>query len=346
MADPRFFRRSGPHRLGDLADLVQATLEGDPDILIEDVASLAAAGPGDIAFFDHRRYLPDLAATNAAAIVVKVANAGHVPLDKARLVAKDPQLAMALIATRFYPDEVPGNGVPDCEVSTGAHVHRSATLGEGVQVEAGAVVQEGASIGPGALVAANAVIGRNVVVGAGSRIGAGATLSHCLIGERVVIHPGTRIGQDGFGFAMGATHHKVPQLGRVVIEDDVEIGANTTIDRGSGSDTVIGRGTKIDNLVMIAHNVRIGAHCIIVAQSGISGSATVGHHSVLAAQSGIAGHLTVGPMVQLAARTGVIEDLPGGGIYGGAPAVPVAEWRRQVVATRMLGKRKKKGEAP
>ncbi len=346
MADLRFFDRAGPHRLGDLAELVQATLEGDAEFMIEDVASLQAAGPSDISFFDHRRYAPDLAATQAAAVVVKPANAEQVPAGKARLLVRDPQLAMALISARFYPAELPGGDLPrQRKIAAGAHVDPSARLGEGVQVAAGAVIEAGAELGAGVRVAANAVIGPNVRIGADSRIGAGATLSHCLIGERANIHPGVRIGQDGFGFAMGAVHHKVPQLGRVVVEDDVEIGANSTIDRGSGSDTVIGRGSKIDNLVMIAHNVRIGAHCIVVAQSGISGSSTVGNHSVLAAQTGVAGHLSIGARVQLAARSAVKEDLPEDGVYGGAPAVPIAGSRRQVASIRMLGKRKKKGDA-
>ena len=344
MADPRFFHRHGPHRLGDLAELAQAQLDGDPDLPIEDVGSLATAGPSDISHFDHRRFLPELAATKAVAIVAKVASADHIPAGKARLLVKDPQLAMALIAARFYPDEIPGGDLPAPAVAAGAHVDPTATLGQGVQIGAGAVVEEGVVLGAGAHVAATAVVGRNVQIGAGSRIGAGATLSHCLIGERVVIHPGVRIGQDGFGFAMGAVHRKVPQLGRVVIEDDVEIGANTTIDRGSGSDTFVGRGTKIDNLVMIGHNVHIGAHCIIVAQCGISGSAWLSDHDVLAAQVGISGHVVVGPRVQLAARSAVIEDLAGDAIYGGAPAVPVGEWRRQIASIKMLGKRKKKGE--
>ncbi|WP_159713028.1 UDP-3-O-(3-hydroxymyristoyl)glucosamine N-acyltransferase [Geminicoccus flavidas] len=346
MADPRFFDRSGPFRLGQLAALVQAELVGDPDLLVEDVASLAAAGPADLAFFDHRRYLADLAATAAGAVVCKPAMAERVPAGKARVLVRDPQLAMAIIAAAFYPDEVPGAApLGEGRIEAGAHVAPDAKLGRGVQIAVGAVVQPGAELGDGVRIEPAAVVGRNVRIGAGSRIGAGASLSHCLVGERVLIHPGVRIGQDGFGFAMGASHHKVPQLGRVVIEDDVEIGANTTIDRGSGSDTVIGRGSKIDNLVMIAHNVRIGAHCIIVAQSGISGSVTIGDHCVLAAQSGVAGHLVLGPRVQLAARGAVTDDLPADSIYGGAPAVPITEWRRQVASIRMLGKRKKKGEA-
>ena len=203
MADPRFFHRTGPCRLGDLAELAQATLEGDPDIQIEDVASLVLAGPSDIAYFDHRRFLPDLLGSKAAAVVAKATLADQIPVGKARLLVKDPQLAMALIAAKFYPDEIPGGERREPAVAAGAHVDPTASLGAGVQIEAGAVIGAGVVLGAGAYVASTAVLGRNIEVGAGSRIGAGATLSHCLIGERVVIHPGVRIGQDGFGFAMG-----------------------------------------------------------------------------------------------------------------------------------------------
>lgn len=346
MADSRFFDRAGPARLDELAGLVQASLEGDGDLLIEDVASLRLAGPADLSFFDHRRFEADLAATRAVAIVTKPAHAERIPAGKSRLLVRDPQLAMALIAARFYPGELAGGTRrATSQIAPGAHVDPAARLGKGVRIASGAVVEAGADLADGVEVAANAVVGRNVQIGADSRIGAGATLSHCLLGARVVIHPGVRIGQDGFGFAMGAVHRKVPQLGRVLIEDDVEIGANSTIDRGSGADTVIGQGSKIDNLVMIAHNVRIGAHCIVVAQSGISGSSSIGDHSVLAAQVGVTGHLSIGPRVQLAARSAVIEDLPADSIYGGAPAVPIGEWRRQMASIRMLGKRKKTGDA-
>jgi len=195
-------------------------------------------------------------------------------------------------------------------------------------------------LGDGCRIGANAVVGRRCILGPGCRIGPGASVAYALVGARTIVHAGARIGQDGFGFALGVEHGKVPQLGRVLVGDDVEIGANTTIDRGALGDTVIGSGTKIDNLVQIAHNVVVGEHCVIVAQSGIAGSAALGHHVVFGGQCAVNGHVTIGSGARLAARTGAIGDLDGDTDYGGAPAVPAQEWRRQLVAIRRLGRRR------
>jgi UDP-3-O-[3-hydroxymyristoyl] glucosamine N-acyltransferase len=275
--------------------------------------------------------------------LIREAHAGRLPGDVARLLTATPYHGYARIAAAFYPDAAAPDPdhPPVAELAPGALLDAGATLGEGCRVAVGAVVEAGARLGARCRIAANAVIGEGVVLGSDCVIGPGATLNHCLVGDRVIIHAGVRIGQDGFGFALGERGHlKVPQIGRVLIGDDVEIGANTTIDRGSGPDTVIGRGCKIDNLVMIAHNVRLGEDCVVVAQCGISGSTAIGDASVLAAQVGITGHLTVGPRVQLAARSAVIRDLPGGQTYGGTPAVPIRQWRRQIAAIMRLGRRK------
>ncbi|MGF1476933.1 MAG: UDP-3-O-(3-hydroxymyristoyl)glucosamine N-acyltransferase [Geminicoccaceae bacterium] len=334
MADPRFFQRSGPFALGELAAAAGITLEKGADKSISDVAPLGEAGGDELTFFDNRKYRSALADTRAAACVIRPADAGLLPDHVTALVTEEPYLAYARIAKRFYPAPA-----PEHDVSAGALVDDQATLGNPVSVAPGAVIDAGAEIEPEVTIGANAVIGKGVKVGRGTRIAAGATLSHCIVGQRCIIHPGVRIGQDGFGFAMGAAHEKVPQLGGVVIGDDVEIGANSTVDRGSGPDTVIGNGCKIDNLVMIAHNVRLGDHCIVVAQSGISGSTTLEHHVIVAAQCGITGHLTIGAGARLSARTAVIRDIKGGQDYGGAPAIPMEEFRRQIVAVRRLGRR-------
>jgi UDP-3-O-[3-hydroxymyristoyl] glucosamine N-acyltransferase len=348
MADPRFFRARGPFSLAELASLAEAELgRGDPAQLIHDVAPLESAGPGHITFLDNPKYIDAARATRAAACVIRPDLVDRLPAEAAALLSQQPYRSYARIATAFYPDA----GVPTplqprvADISAHAVIDPDASVGIDCQIAAGAVIEAGAVVGARCQIDANAVIGRGVVLGQDCVIGAGATLSHCIVGDRVIIHPGVRIGQDGFGFAMSRSGHvKVPQIGRVLIEDDVEIGANSTIDRGSGPDTVIGRGCKIDNLVMIAHNVQLGPGCIVVAQSGISGSTRIGAGSVLAAQVGVTGHLTLGEGVQLAARAAATRDLPGGEIYGGAPAVPIRQWRRQMAMIHRFGKRK--GEAP
>lgn len=343
MADPRFFDRAGPFTLAALASRCGATLGpgADPDLLLIDVAPLDQAGEGQLSFLDNRKYVEAFQASKATACVVHPALADKAPASMALLVSGKPYRSYALCAQAFYP--VPAaTGL----ISPAAHVDPTATLAEGVEVAAGAVVEAGAWIGARTRIAANAVVGRNVRIGADSVIGACASLSHCLIGDRVTIYPGARIGQDGFGFAMDVTGHvRVPQLGRVIIEDDVEVGANVTIDRGAGPDTVIGKGCMIDNLVQIGHNVTLGAGCVIVAQSGISGSTKFDHHAVLAAQAGVAGHLTIGAGARIAAQSGVMRDVPPMTEVFGTPAQPKRQYFRQVaMMTRMAQGKSGRGD--
>lgn len=344
MADARFFRPRGPFALADLAKAADAELVGgDPSCLIDDVAPLDGATSTQITFLDNAKYLAQAQTTRAAACLIQPELMDRLPEDVARLLTERPHRGYAQVAAMFYPDAAAptSNHPPRADLATAAMIAPGATLGSGCQVAAGAVIAVGAEVGPRCRIGANAVVGQGVCLGPDTVIGAGASLSHCIVGARVVIHPGVRIGQDGFGFALAADGHvKVPQIGRVVIGDDVEIGANTTIDRGSGPDTVIGAGCKIDNLVMIAHNVQLGPGCVVVAQAGISGSTKIGAGSVIAAQVGITGHLTIGPGVRLAARCAVTRDLQGGEAYGGTPAVPIRQWRRQVAAINRLGRRK------
>jgi UDP-3-O-[3-hydroxymyristoyl] glucosamine N-acyltransferase len=328
MADPRFFTVAGPFALKDLAQIAQASLApgADPNALIRDVAPLEAAGPGELSFLDNRKYADAFAKSRAGACCVRPEDAKDAPAGMALLVTPLPYKAYALAAQAFYP-AAKGAGL----VSPAAHVDPTAQIGHGTDIAPGAVVLEGARIGRRCRVGANAVIGAGVEIGDDTEVGPNASLTHCLIGSRVLIYPGVRIGQDGFGFAIDPKGHvRVPQLGRVLVEDDVEIGANSTIDRGAGPDTVIGRGTMIDNLVQIGHNVTLGPGCVIIAQAGISGSTKLDHHVVLAAQAGLTGHLKIGAGARIAAQSGVMRDVEPGAEVGGSPAVPMRQWLRQV----------------
>jgi UDP-3-O-[3-hydroxymyristoyl] glucosamine N-acyltransferase len=338
MADRRFFKVGGPFSLRQLAEVTGASLaEGaDPDVLITDVAPLTAAGPGQLSFLDNRKYVDAFAASRAGAAVVHPDLAGRAPAGMALLLSKTPYKAYALAAQAFYPTPR-GSG----RVHGAAVVDPTATLGADCDVGPGAVIEAGVCLGARCRVAANAVIGENAVLGDDCTVGANASLSHCLIGARVVIYPGARIGQDGFGFAMDrAGHVRVPQLGRVVIGDDVEVGANATIDRGAGPDTVIGSGTMIDNLVQIGHNVEIGAGCVVIAQAGISGSTKLGDFAILAAQGGIAGHLTIGAGARIAAQSGVMRDVGPREEVMGSPAFPIKQHFRQVALLQRMARGK------
>ncbi|GAB5388558.1 MAG: UDP-3-O-(3-hydroxymyristoyl)glucosamine N-acyltransferase [Alphaproteobacteria bacterium] len=336
MADPRFFERHGPFTAGQLAEIAGAELFGatvDPDLRFDDVAPLTEAQAAHLSFLDNPKYLPDFKASKAGLVLCKPDMVDKAPEGMALLVSEAPYRGYALCAQAFYP--VPR---PQSFVSTGAHVHDTAELAPGCEIAAGAVIEAGAKLGASVRVAANAVIGPNVEIGDGSEIGACASLSHCVIGERVRIYPGVRIGQDGFGFAFDPRGHvRVPQLGRVIVEDDVEIGANVTIDRGAGPDTVIGAGTMIDNLVQIGHNVKIGRGCVLIAQSGVAGSAEMQDFSVLAAQSGIAGHITIGMGARIGGQSGVMRDVPAGQDMIGSPAMPSREyWRYQTTLKKLV----------
>ncbi len=343
MADQRFFDREGPLSLGELASRIEATVhEGsDESILIADVAPLDAAGPDEIAFLDNPKYVAAFEATKARACIVGRKFIDRAPPGIALLVSDQPYRSYALAAQCFYPNSCrPLDTFGEAaQVSPAAHVHSSAKVGEGATIEPGAVVSAKCEIGAGAVISSCAVITKGTTIGRESYIGPGATISHAHIGDRVIVHAGVRIGQDGFGFAMGLpTHEKIPQLGRVIIQDDVEIGANTTIDRGAGPDTIIGAGTKIDNLVQIGHNVVIGQGCIIVAQCGLSGSGELGDYVALGARVGTIGHIKIGDGVQIASRSSVIHDIPAGQRWGGTPAKPVREWQREVIALQRMAK--------
>jgi UDP-3-O-[3-hydroxymyristoyl] glucosamine N-acyltransferase len=339
MADVRFFNRSEPITLAQIAVLSGAQLHDllKGEQLVYDVSPLDRATGSDVGFLDNTKYIQSFIESAAGACFVRAKHVDVAPKAMALLISEDPYRSYALTAQYFYPF-VP----PVSDISPYAVIDPTASVGKNCSIGPGAFLGRGVVVGDDCIVGANAVLADGVQVGAGTRVGALSSLSHTIIGERVVIHRGVHIGQDGFGFAMGRGGHiKVPQLGRVVIENDVEIGAGTCIDRGTGPDTLIGEGSKIDNLVQIGHNVQIGKHCVIVAQVGIAGSARVGDGTVIGGQVGIAGHLKVGSGVRLAAKSGVMNDLPNGASYGGYPAIPIKDWHRQTVAVSRLIKHKK-----
>lgn len=339
MADPRFFTRASFFTLGELAAMTGSDIHGgaDASMVIEDVAPLDKAGAHVISFFENVKYKDSFRASQAAACFVSPKSVIHAPEGMALLVSANPYKAYARAAAAFYPEDKPEAGIDPRAI-----VHDTARIGDGTTIEAGAIIKEGAVIGQDSWIESGAVIGRNVELGAGCRIGVNATLSHCVLGARVRIYTGARIGQDGFGFAIDPSGHvKVPQLGRVMIGDYCEIGANTTIDRGAGPDTVIGQGTWIDNLVQIGHNVKIGRGCIIVSQVGISGSTELGDFVALGGQAGVAGHLKIGTGARVAAQSGVMRDVPAGEEQMGYPAIPLKQFLRQATVVGKLVKNKK-----
>lgn len=336
MADPRFF--GAPHRqmLGDLALACGAACPPEAvGVEIADVAPLDRAGPGALSFAEDRASLAGLAESTAQAVFVPKSAPATGP-GPVRLSCAVPRLAFARACALIYPEPglVPG-------IHPTAVIAADAEISPGVRIDAYAVIDAGARIEAGAWIGPQVSVGPAVVVGADTRIGAGASLSHCLIGVQCLIHPGVRIGQRGFGFVPGAEGLvKVPQLGRVIIEDYVEIGANSTIDRGGQRDTVIGRGTVIDNLVQIGHNVRVGQGCVIVAQTGISGSCVLGDRVMVGGQAGIADHLTIGTGAQIAAQSGVMRNVAPGAVVMGSPALPNKEFLRGVAWLSRQAQRK------
>ncbi len=338
MADPRFFTVAGPFTVGEIARRTGAAVAGSAlaGRILVDVAPLDSAGPDELSFLDNPKYLDVLRRTRAGAAFVHPDRAAAAPPDLTLLVTPAPYRAYAVAAQAFYPEPPPPPGIAPSAV-----VDPSAQLGEGCAVEAGAVIGARVVIGREALVGAHAVIGPGCVLGDRVRLGPHASLSHCIVGARVRIYPGARIGQDGFGFAPDpAGYVKVPQLGRVIVGDDVEIGANTTIDRGAGPDTVIGAGTMIDNLVQIGHNVEVGRGCVLVAQIGISGSTQLGDFVMIGGQVGLAGHLRIGKGARIAAQSGVMRDVAPGEAVAGSPAVPIRDHHRQVLQLQRLAAKK------
>ncbi len=339
MNHPGFFDIAGPFTLAEIAAATQSEVK-DPTAAartLVGVQPLSEASPQHLSFFDNRKYLPQLMETKAGGCLVAAQFADRVPSSTVALVTKSPYRAFALALALFYPEAMRSKAAAG---GAEERISPSAVIEDGAEIEPGAVIGPEARIGRGTRIAAGAVVGYRVTIGRGCYIGPLVSVVHALIGDRVILHPGVRIGQDGFGFAMGAQGHlKVPQIGRVIIQDDVEIGANSTVDRGALKDTIIGEGTKIDNLVQIGHNVVIGRHCVIVGQVGISGSTELGDYVVMGGQSGAVGHIKIGNGAQIAGGSHPKDDVPPGAVMAGTPARPFKQWAREVAAISRLANR-------
>jgi UDP-3-O-[3-hydroxymyristoyl] glucosamine N-acyltransferase len=308
------------------------------DRRITGIAPLDRAGPSDLCFLDSAKFAARASICEAGACLTLERLAPLLPRSVSPLCVDAPYRAFVEVSRKLYPDALRPSSLFEAHgVSAGAVVHPTARLENGVMVDPGAVIGPRAEIGAATVIGPGTVVGPNVHIGRDCAIGPNVSIVHALIGDRVIIHPGCRIGQDGFGYLMGAAGHvKIPQIGRVIVQDDVEIGANTTIDRGAMSDTVIGEGTKIDNLVQIAHNVLIGRHCVLASQTGISGSAVIEDNVVTGGQVGIADHVTIGAGVALGAQSGVMHDIPAGARWFGTPAKPIREYFREILTLERL----------
>ncbi len=336
MADPRFFDNTGPYRLEELAR-AGGTAAPDTDaagIVIHDVASIDASHPFAITFVANKPALNRAGPFKAAAIICQPELAATLRERAPVLEAKDPSAAFSRVAHFFYPRAMHALGAnPNAAVDPSAHI------AIGVTLEPGVVIGPDAEIGPGTHVGANSVIGRGVAIGRDCFIGSNVSIVAAYLGDGVIVHAGARIGQDGFGFNSGpAGHLKVPQLGRVIVQDNVEIGANCTIDRGALGDTVIGEGTKFDNLVHIAHNDIIGRHVLMAAQAAVAGSTIIGDYVAMGGQAGLGPHMKVGPAARIAGGSMAQTDLEGGIDYCGIPAIPIRDFLRTVRFMRKVSK--------
>lgn len=341
MADSRFFKKPAPVSITEIVDLTGAQVHIKDGQSVEmshsfdDVAPLDRAASNEVSFLDNVKYADIFTQTKAGACFIKSKFIERAPKDTILFVSDDPYTAYAILANHLYqtPPHQPA-------IAPNTTVAPSATIGGNVRLDSGVSIGENATIGNNTHIGANTVIDDGVVIGDNCQIGALCSISHSVIGDHVKLHRGIHIGQDGFGFAPSKTGIiKVPQLGRVMIGNHVEIGSGTCIDRGAGPDTTIGNHCKIDNLVQIGHNVQIGNYAIIVSQAGLAGSSIIGDGAMIGGQVGLSGHISIGAGAKVAAKSGVMHNIPPGSTYGGAPAIPIKEWHRQTVAITKLTKK-------
>lgn len=335
MEHPGFFEKAGPFTLKEICEHLEIDLPvgADAAASINGPASLATAASSEIAFFEDRKLLKAYKVSTAGYCLTTEGDAKNAPQGQVSLITKQPHKNFVKILKLFYPTSVKSQTT----ALTKEPIDPTAELEEGVLIEPGVIIGPEVQIGKGTRISAGAVIGYRCTIGRNCHIGPNAVITNSLIGNDVTIHAGAAIGQDGFGYIMGAGgHEKVPQIGRVIIQDKVEIGANTTIDRGALTDTIIGEGTKIDNLVQIGHNVIIGCHSVIVSLTGLSGSTKLGNYVVMGGQTGTVGHIEIGDGAQIAASSKVNKSVPANVKYGGTPAKPMKQWFKEIIALERL----------
>lgn len=317
-----------------LAERIAATLRGSGSATVSRCVGLDEAGPGDVSFLANRRYLKALTDTRAQAVILSPKDVAYAGPNLTLLISEDPYFAFreAMVLLHGFRAQ------PEAGVSNQAQIHETAQIGPDCSIQPMVYIAAGARIGRGCVIYPNGYVGPNAVVGDECVLYPNVTIyNDCVLGDRVTLHAGCVIGQDGFGYAThGGAHHKIPQIGNVIVEDDVEMGAGCTIDRATVGSTRIGKGTKFSDLVAIGHGATIGDHNLLVAQVGIAGSTQTGDYVVMGGQAGVAGHLKIGHGTQIAAKAGVVDDLPAQGQYGGQPALPMNQAKRSVLSVARL----------